>query len=71
MTIRESGVKDLFTTTHKSVPKGKKILMLRLNPGRLDTQGVRADLALYLGSKLKLEQEEGLTCVLASVSLLD
>ena len=35
-------------------------LMLRLNPDRLDTQGVMADLALYLGSKLKLEQEEGL-----------
>ena len=34
--------------------------MLCLNPERLDTQDVRADLALYLGSKLKLEQEEGL-----------
>ena len=34
--------------------------MLRLNPDGLDTQVERADLALYLGSKLKLEQEEGL-----------
>ena len=34
--------------------------MLRLNPERLDTQVVKADLALHLGSKLKLEQEEGL-----------
>ena len=34
--------------------------MLRLNLERLATQVVRADLTLYLGSKLKLEQEEGL-----------
>ena len=34
--------------------------MLRLNPERLVTQVVGADLASYLGSKLKLEQEEGL-----------
>ena len=34
--------------------------MLRLNPERLATQVVRADPALYLRSKLKLEQEEGL-----------
>ena len=34
--------------------------MLRLNPERLVTQVVRADLASYFGSKLKLEQEEGL-----------
>ena len=34
--------------------------MLRLNPERLATQDVKADLASYLGSKLKLEQEEGL-----------
>ena len=34
--------------------------MLRLNPERLATQVVRADLASYLGSKLKLEQEVGL-----------
>ena len=38
--------------------------MLRLNPVRLATQGVRADLALYLGFKLKLEQEESPKCVL-------
>ena len=44
--------------------------MLRLNPKRLATQVVRADLASYLGYKLKLEQEEGLTGVLVSVSLL-
>ena len=31
-----------------------------LEPGGQDTQGVRADLALYLGSKLKPKQEEGL-----------
>ena len=29
-------------------------------PGGLDTQDIRADLALYLGSRLKLKQEEGL-----------
>ena len=34
--------------------------MLRLNPERLASQDVEADLALYLGTKLKLEQEEGL-----------
>ena len=44
--------------------------MLRLNLERLATQVVRADLGLYLGSKLKLEQEEGLTGVFVSVSLL-
>ena len=44
--------------------------MLRLNPERLDTQVVSADLALYLGSKLKLEQKEGLKGVLTGVSFL-
>ena len=44
--------------------------MLRLNPEWLDTQVVRADLALYLGSKLKLEQEENLKGVLIGVSFL-
>ena len=44
--------------------------MLRLNPDRLDTQGVMADLALYLGSKLKLEQEEGLKGEITNVSFL-
>ena len=34
--------------------------MLRLNLNRWDTQVVKADTALYSGSKLKLEQEEGL-----------
>ena len=38
--------------------------MLCLNPERLATQVIMADLALYLGSELKLEQEEGLTGVL-------
>ena len=38
--------------------------MLRLNPEELATQVIRADLASYLGSKLKLEQEEGLKDVL-------
>ena len=44
--------------------------MMCLNPERLDTQVVKADLALYLGSKLKLEQEEGLKGVLTGVSFL-
>ena len=44
--------------------------MLCLNPERLDTQVVKADLALYLVSKLKLEQEEGLKGVLTGVSFL-
>ena len=44
--------------------------MLRLNRSRLVTQVVRADLASYLGSKLKLEQEEGLKGVLTGVSFL-
>ena len=34
--------------------------MLRLNLERLAIQVVRADMASYLRSKLKLEQEEGL-----------
>ena len=37
-----------------------KKLCVTLEPGGQDTQGVRADLAMYLGSKLKLKQEEGL-----------
>ena len=44
--------------------------MLCLNPERLATQVVRADLALYTRSKLKLEQEEGLKCVLTGTSFL-
>ena len=44
--------------------------MLRLNPEGLATQVIRADLALYLGSKLKLEQEEGLKGVLTGISFL-
>ena len=39
--------------------------MLCLNPERLDTQVVRADLTLYLGSRLMLEQEEGLKVCLS------
>ena len=35
-------------------------MYVMLEPGGCDTQDVRADLALYLGSKLKLKQEEGL-----------
>ena len=44
--------------------------MLRLNLERLATQVVRADRALYLGSKLKLEQEEGLKGEITNVSFL-
>ena len=50
--------------------------MLRLNQERLVTQVImvtqviRADLSLYLGSKLKLEKEEGLKGVLTGVSFL-
>ena len=50
--------------------------MLCFNPERLDTQVImvtqviRADLSLYLGSKLKLEKEEGLKGVLTCVSFL-
>ena len=44
--------------------------MLRLNPMRLASQVVEADLALYLGSKLKLEQEEGLKGEITNVSFL-
>ena len=36
------------------------VIDVTLEPGGLDAQVVRADLALYLGSKLKLKQEEGL-----------
>ena len=42
-----------------------QVFMLRLNPKGLATQVIRADLALYLGSKLKLEQEEGLKVCLS------
>ena len=35
-------------------------IYVTLEPGGQDTQDIRADLALYLGSKLKLKQEEGL-----------
>ena len=41
--------------------------MLRLNPERLATQVIRADLAF---TKLKLEQEEGLTGFLTGISFL-
>ena len=44
--------------------------MLPLNPEKLATQVVRADLASYLGSKLKLEQEEGLKGVQTGISFL-
>ena len=40
------------------------VFMLRLNQEGMATQVVSADLALYLGSKLKLEQEEGLKGIL-------
>ena len=46
----------------------KLIVMLHLKPERLSAQVVRSDSALYIGSKLKLEQEEGLTGVLTGVS---
>ena len=36
------------------------LIHVTLEPGGQDTQDVIADLALYLGSKLKLKQEEGL-----------
>ena len=44
--------------------------MLRLSLERLATQVKSADLASYLGSKLKLEQEEGLKGVLTGISFL-
>ena len=53
-----------------------QLSMLRLNQERLVTQVImvtqviRADLSLYLGSKLKLEKEEGLKGVLTGVSFL-
>ena len=36
------------------------LFVLGLNPERLATQFVRVDLASYLGSNFKLEEEEGL-----------
>ena len=44
--------------------------MLRLNLEGLATQVVRADLASYLGPKLKLEEEKGLKGVLTGISFL-
>ena len=44
--------------------------MLRLNLERFAVQVVEADPALYLGSKLKQEQEEGLKGVLTGVTFL-
>ena len=46
------------------------LFMLRLNLERLATQVVKADLASYLGSKLKLEQEDFLKSVLSGISFL-
>ena len=44
--------------------------MFRLKPERRSAQVVEADLALYIGSKLKLEQGEGLKGVLTGVSFI-